>query len=218
MVRNYKRIKLPQDSIKFLRSRLLDGKTLAKLISQNQCFNGGQVTTLIPKWLKIAEKDLKDFETGILPDPPPETHMKVEGGIAVPIPDDIFPFLINEICEFLNGDRGNICIFEEGLALPSDTYFKHLSLPYSLLGNEIYYYVSRDDIDNKIVDKVVWQARNFYPGLIGVMTHVSAESFLEEGKISLDHLRTLADNAEKIILGAYDGEGYLLMDLLMQQS
>ena len=59
---------------------------------------------------------------------------------------------------------------------------------------------------------MIRKAHNVYPGLIGVMTSLPEGHYLalEKKKITSEELKLLAERAEKIIVGAYDGEGYLI--------
>jgi hypothetical protein len=78
----------------------------------------------------------------------------------------------------------------------------------------IYHFLTTEDAEPAKIERVVRRAETIYPPLIGVMAVVEAE-LLErwrEDRVELrrEELSILAAQADRIVIGAYDGEGYLL--------
>ena len=71
--------------------------------------------------------------------------------------------------------------------------------------------VSAEDAELHLV-KVSIREAQYFPVFVGVLSVWPVDSRLapERHGITDEELHALADRAEKIIVGAYDGEGYLI--------
>lgn len=194
-----------------MRERLSEGRSLAKRLLESQSLDLGRVVTFFPSTTNEELVKSRFRHGGVLPEGPPETHVLIEGGIAVPI-SDTSDELIMIIESYLSKSKRAICIFEEALVRPTDPIFlSRSSITASLLYKDEIHYILRHKDDLNRIEQTTMQAKNFYPGLIGAMTSSPSEEMsFDEGKISADQLQLLAERTETIVLGAYDGEGYLL--------
>ena len=210
MMEEYKEILLGPNAISYIRERLSDGHALAKaLLSELDLEQGIAFTSF---QANIDEERIKHLfeQGGVLPQPPPEQHILYEGGRAVPIPHED-QILIDSIQRFLNKNEGRLCVFEDALRKPTDPSFRSVKNQYFIYNDEIYYYLSSKDINPVKIKQVISNAFNFYPGLIGIMTKLlEKENFIHEGaRETIGQIRALSRNTEKIVISAYDGEGYL---------
>lgn len=200
------------DAAKYMRECLLDGHTLAKYLFERLDVDSGRVITFFPPGVDTEIVKQAFRHGGVLPEPPPETHVIYSNGRRmVPIPNTN-DGLIERIRDYLCGGKGRFCIFEEAYARPSDPAMLTKHVPFLILNEEIYYFLSWKDIDYNKIKQAINAAGNFYPGLIGALTELPEKQELnfENKIISSEQLHILAKRAEKIIIGAYDGEGYLI--------
>jgi hypothetical protein len=121
------------------------------------------------------------------------------------------------IQEFLEQGDARICLFESAVAKPTDGF---LSTPDAkdlrvLTFQEDVYYLLKENADREKIDKNLRYAKSHL--ILGVLVHPSdQDKFLlpDEGplrkELTLDELKVLAEETEEIIIGAYDGEGYLI--------
>lgn len=202
------------EAIEYIYSCLAKGKTFASYLSTLN-LKKGRVITFLP--IEVSEEVAKQFELGgKLPVPPPKAHISFtsEDGSKwrmAPKPN-INLCLVEIIQKFLTKGQEHICIFEDALAKPSDPYMVSSTVPWLAFNDEVYYFLSWRDTDSRKIEQVIKEASNVYPPTIGAMISVpdSREFTFEERKITIDQLKILAERTEKIIIGAYDGEGYLI--------
>jgi hypothetical protein len=129
--------------------------------------------------------------------------------IPVPNTDDI---LARIILDFLQSKQ-SICVFEESMARPSDPCMKTAKqTQWRTFENEIYYLLTWENAEISQISRALKDAASVYPGFIGVIAEVSEieQAALKQRKITADSLARLAGATDRIIVGAYDGEGYLV--------
>src|SRR6266480_5857369 len=111
----YNEFRLGSDAVEYIKSRLANGKTLARCLLKQHDLGNGEVVTLLPP--NADPERMKNFSGGgVLPTPPPETHQhyKTSDGIKtvlVPVPNTATR-MVEMIREFLKEGEGRICIFE----------------------------------------------------------------------------------------------------------
>lgn len=208
----YKEISFGPEAIKYIHECLTDGKTLAKYLLKELDLEGGKVITFLPE--DISDEESKQFTEGKLKEPPPKNHKyftneKGSRWRMVPKPDMSF-WLVNVIQTFLNTGKKRCCIFEDANAQPNDPYLASIKTRFLTFNKEVYHFLSWEDLDAERILQTIRHAESWL--FIGAMTSIPKEKdfFLEVGKITSDELRALAERTKKIIIGAYDWEGYLI--------
>lgn len=213
----YREINLDQSILEYFKERFSAGHSLAHYILQRTDLETGKIFTFFPSELNILDEVIKAKDSvefgGIFPKPPSETHIKINGGIMVPVPNTN-SYLAQIIYDFLNKQNRGICIFEEALAKPTDQGFvRKNKSPFVTFRDEIFY-ILQSKLNNlkDRIERIILDATEIYPGTIGVLSSISDESQFEFEKqiITLDQIKHFAETADKIILGAYDGESYLI--------
>jgi hypothetical protein len=214
-------IRLGPEAIEYIKDRLAQGKTLASLLLERRDLDGGEVVTFLPSNADL-ERISNFSQGGVLPTPPPETHQHYttpDGTktVLVPVPGTS-SHLVTTIQEFLKQGEGRICLFESAVARPTDGFLSSPNaqdLRVLTFEENVYYFLTEDDLDREKINKTVSYAISYL--VIGVFAQLSKEDqFLPieqqitRGEITLDDLKLLAERTEKIIVGAYDGEGYLI--------
>jgi hypothetical protein len=212
----YSEVKLGPEAVTFIKDRLANGKTLAKLLLRRGDLDGGKVSTFLPPG--VDEAAARKFDSGGLLLPPTgETHRHYttpDGTRSVMMPvSNTRPQLGVIIQEFLKQGEGHLCLFESAVASPTDGFLsspKLQELRVLTSEDDVYFLLTRDDLDPEKIDRTIRHATSHL--VIGVLAHLSKEdNFLPVAqKITDDDLKLLAERTQKIIVGAYDGEGYLI--------
>lgn len=216
----YKEITLGPEAIDYVRDRLAEGKTLAKFLLDRSDLDNGQVTTFLPTDADLSK--INNFSRGgVLPTPPLETHRHYTAPdgtktVMVPVPDTNTE-LAAMIQAFLKQRDARICLFESAVAKSTDGF---LSTPNAkdlrvLTFQRDVYYLLKETDDREKIEKNLRYAKSHL--VLGVLVHLSNqdkflpldEDFLRQ-ELTLDELKILAEDTEKIVVGAYDGEGYLI--------
>ncbi|MDX6500439.1 MAG: hypothetical protein QOG23_3699 [Blastocatellia bacterium] len=221
MIGDFGEITLGPEAIEYIKDRLARGKTLASLLLEHRDLDGGDVVTFLPS--NADFKRIRNFsEGGVLPTPPSETHQHYttpDGTktVLVPVPGTN-SHLVTTIQEFLKQGEGRICLFESAVARPTDGFLSSPNaqdLRVLTCENDVYYFLTEDGLDRKKINKTVSYAISYL--VIGVLAQLSKvdkflpiEQNISRGEITLYDLRLLTEKTQKIIVGAYDGEGYLI--------
>jgi hypothetical protein len=203
---------MPPFSIEYIEQRLLDGNALAKAVLDFVPLQQGQVVSCLPQG--VALTSLRDFRTGgKLPSPPvsewQSTQREDETLLMIPVPstDD---WLAEKVRAFLTGDPERLCIFEDALKRYGDPVLSKVPTRYATFDKEVYHLLLSVDAQQERILKAIRTARSI-PTFIGVMTKwVGSAPNSHHTSISSSTIRSLAERAEKIIVGAFDGEGYLV--------
>lgn len=219
MMTTYNRIRLAPEAIEYIKDRLADGKTLARFLLEKRDLNRGEVVTFLPPYANLER--IGNFSWGgVLPTPPSETHQHYttpDGTktVMVPVPNTR-PHLVWMIQEFLKQGEGQLCLFESAVASPTYGFLASpdaQDLRVLTFEDDVYYLLTEDDLDLRRIEKTVRYATSYL--VIGVLARLpQEENFLPvkstRATIVRSELELLAQRTEKIIVGAYDGEGYLI--------
>ncbi len=197
----FREIELGTEAMTFVTESLKLGETLSKLVLEVIDVKRGRVVTKLPS--NVDEKAANDFKSGgKLP--------RLSSGITnpEPVPNTDF-FIVETIRSFLDASSKNICIFEDASARATDPFTKSLVTRFATFGDEVYHWLCQSDDNDKIL-KTVQTARSWL--FLGFMTNISEEpaACSENKPLKESELRRLALETKKIVVGAYDGEGYLI--------
>lgn len=213
MMKIYKEINLRPEVIAYIKECLAEGHTLAKYLLQRDDLDSGRVITFIPQEIDVRDEEVNNPKYGrLFPEPPPETHIKIPGGKMVLIPNTD-TILMQIIQKFLSTGEGRVCVLEDALARPHDPSLSSADTRIVIFNSEVYHVLlSSDAEDNELILQTIRRASSWL--FIGAMTSILREGdfFLEAGKITSEKLKVLAERIEKIVVGAYDGEGYLIWE------
>lgn len=194
----YRKVPLGHEAIQYIKDCLKDGKTLSNLLLDICYLDNGQVFTYLPSYLE--EKDIKQFKVG----------GKIQKGFLEEGNSETDLWLFSEIRSFLTVNNNKICIFEHALARPNDPWISLKKPLFFTYTDEVYIFLSSAVAESKKIEHAVRAAVAYL--FIGVMTSVPYEPcFLRSGKVvTYEKLKALAEKTERIIVGAYDYEGYII--------
>lgn len=203
---------LPPFAIDYVEQCLLDGNALAKAVLEVVPLREGRVLTCLPKG--VAPTSLQDFRTGGKLPPPPVSewrHIERQDETLLMIPvSPTNDWLVEHIKRFLRGGAKRICVFEDALKRVGDPVLHDLSTRYATFGKEIYHLILDSDAEDERILKVMRSARSV-PTFIGALTRWRGE-LPTSHRISLAPatIHALAQAVDKLVIGAFDGEGYLI--------
>jgi hypothetical protein len=209
----FKEFVLGPEALDYLmKNRIIYGHTLSHLLLELLDLREGVITTFLPS--DIRQEQLYDFEAGgVLPIPHESTWRYItessgKKSILTPIPRDD-SFVLSLIREFLLSNQDHVCIIEEPLAKPSDPCMSRRTTPYMTFGNEVYHFLSGKVRDAEITEVVKW-SYTIVSFLAILTTPTQTIKLIDKREITAEELKSLATGTDKIIISAYDGEGYLV--------
>jgi hypothetical protein len=214
MMDTIQEIVLGQEAVGYVRDSLRTGKELAGCLSKMLALESGNVKTLLPAGLSRAE--INRFSAGgKLLAPPVEKRTLVLDGKAVevaaaPLPNlDIL--LVDMIKRYLESEAGALCLFENALASPGDAWLSRTNIHNVVTNNSVYHILASGERDSELIQKTLAKSKSIRPPLLGVLARyqLAAPKF-ESGTIELADLQKIAEGTDKLIVGAYDGESFLI--------
>jgi hypothetical protein len=202
------------EAVEYIKTRLSNGKTLAHYLLKIQNIDSGSITTFLPSDVSMEQANKFQYG-GVLPPTPKSKwrYFTADDGrkyVMAPTPREM-RYLVKTIKDFLRIDESRLCIMEDALAKPNDPCVSRLKSRLLFFRDEVYYIVYHSDIKPSYIRNTIEEAESI-PTFIGAFTSLPKEGnvFSDRQKISEDTLRVLAERTEKIFIGAYDGEGYLI--------
>jgi hypothetical protein len=132
--------------------------------------------------------------------------------IMEPTPD-LKDHFIPIIESSLSVDSRQLCIFEDVILRMRDPYLMKVKTPYWSHKDKVYHYILGNNIKSGLVENVLREASRNYITL-GAVTSFNEANDLFNGKRNLqkNDLYEFAKRVQKIIVSAYDGEGYLIWE------
>jgi hypothetical protein len=205
-------IPVPRAATAFIVERLNDGNTLAKAMLETLSLAQGCVTTFLPR--NVIPESLEDFASGgKLPTPPvsewKSTKVAGETLLMIPVPTTD-SLLVAEIKNYLLQAKDHVCILEDALKMPGDAVLRRVSNKLATYNTEVYHLLFHEDAQEERILGALNNAKSL-PTFIGALTEWPSELLgIKPRVLSLGHLQTLAARTNKLFVGAYDGESYLL--------
>jgi hypothetical protein len=209
MYKKYPKRELGNDSINYIQDCLHHGSTISKKVLKKINFNKGIFFTFLP--LNVTEKEALKFDIG---------GKLVGSNKKIEIDSDLFMIekpncnlnLADEIRDHLQQKTENICVIENYLAKPDDPWLNRATSNLFFFEEEVYHLLLSNDADKDIILNTISESSSI-PIFIGFMTsidpniqkYIGCKQYIKE-----EILTIMADRAEKIFVGAYDGEGYLI--------
>lgn len=194
--------KMNFEALDFVKENLTNGKTFAHLLLKKQAIDDGNVSVYLPPEVEHTKE--KKFRESIF--------MYYKGS-----PYESSDELMAEyISQYLHKDKKNICIFENFNSSPTDINFlenfkgKEETFIYK---NEVYHLLRNKDAYTPKVEHYI-KKTNFVWIFIAALSSFSEKEYetAVSDQVSLETLEDLAERAEKILIGAFDGEGYLIWE------
>lgn len=207
----YQVVDVTEAGISYVLKSLRYGRMLSNLTARYLPIEKGKVKTFAHHSVEIT--DLSQFETTWIGRDLPESIRNFpEDDSKRGIDPEMNFFVVPAIQDFLAERNQNICIHEHIDARPTPQRMKHYA-DYPVLtfaDQDVYFFI--DDAEATIASIrqpfgtiPSWNAKAFLTSLPD-----NAEPLRKHQEIDLNLLKLMAKRTEKIIVGAYDGEGYLI--------
>lgn len=192
------------EAVKYIENVLRGGRTLSRYLLECLDLNKGKVVTFLPEG--IQDIDIKNFEVGGKLKVPTETIVHKPGTIAYPIPITD-SFLAEIVQTSIFSRESGVCILEDATRSPRDMFKTSVDDQMLVLDDEVYYLLTKKNIDKEMITKTISVANSLWH-FVCVMT--SWPNKPEKKNISNNDIKDLVKKTEKLAIGAYDGEGYLI--------
>lgn len=175
----------------FFANALEYGHTLDKLLIANVNIHNGRVSAFLPKVC-------------------PQEAIYRFGGGGIASRAESIECISYAIEYFLKISEDNICLLEDALAHPDDQFGVEQDVAILSLSKEVYFFIPNGADKEKIRYAIIEAEQpNFF---VGILSSMPSKDFLpfDAKSITSSQIKSLVTKVEKIIMGAYDGEGYLI--------
>lgn len=195
---------LDNRAITYIRSQLSVGGSLGRTILAEVPIEEGTVSTFVEA---NSQADLYDWNTGGKV-AQPKHGAKVAGGIAIS-KHDADPDVVRALLARSAAD-GVALIFSENVnAKRTDPWLARSQLRHAYAGTDVFNVVRLLDGEAKILESIRQTKTSWYE--LTVWTAALRESWLASGaQIGPDSLEEIAAETRYLMIGAYDGESYLI--------
>jgi hypothetical protein len=192
----------------FIRT-LTAGNSLARELLQRIDFEGGHFFSIISTSADISK--IENLESGgILPDGPLE-EIQISGKKYLKQKKATSALELSEFLNMsLNRKPTQLCVFEEVTLQKGDKCISHLGFDVKYFGKEVFYFLTQENCSKSQLHSLIKQtdAQWYYMNII-----TTCESLVKNDQLTAQDISILALNTTHIILGAYDMEGYVCLQI-----
>jgi hypothetical protein len=203
----YREIVLGKTAYAYLQEQLASGKTLGRLLLA-RALESGRIQTFLPSY--ITDTQALDLETGgKLPSSGPSHRFTDAAGRNWRMEpksdmDDFYARWLH--AKLRESPTGSVCLFEDAIVSASDPTFKRIRTRSVTYGEDVYHLALPEDSVEQI-GMTLHQAGSWLT--IGVLT--TGLKLAKGGHIvTAEQLHEAARETSLILVGAYDGEGFIL--------
>lgn len=202
-----------EKTLKYVLQVLKDGNQLSSELIKNINFEQGQFFTLLPNEADLSK--IYQFSFGGIIPPKDVGHKPV---ILKNPTRQFTPLktltLKNELVQFIDNffalNKDYACVFENVIELISDTH-DEFYLNYGMFFDKnIYYKILSSQRDNEIILQGIKKNEEAWHFLC-VLFKLKPEDFINK-KLTLNKIKKISIKTKIIIVGAYDGEGYVFWE------
>ena len=211
----FKEVKLDRRVFRFIQEKLKNGLKLSGHLINRFKLISGEVVILLPEDLEVMEKQLYSFKDGILPLPPESEMTFHRNSVDIPV-TAMDSYLAKTVKEFLSQSKNNLCIFEDAIGSSGEYGEDNIGMHTSVLihNNRVYHLIRGMDVDQKEIQTDIENSTSALPQFVGALVTLKNEhEYLCVSKkcnVKEEELCLISERTVKIIIGAYDGEGYLI--------
>jgi len=188
----YKKLFLDQEAIRFFRERIKTGLPLATGVLSHHDLARGRLWTVVPEHVDHITRE--NLERG--------------GVFQPPAPRD---WLFDTIAKFLSAGPARLCVFEDAVGRSSDSGCILLRSRQVTYGEYVYFVLCAEDAHRARIELALREAASAWI-TYGFMTAAPPDWDPNSGRFSRQDLEYLANKTEKIVVDAYDGEGWLIWE------
>jgi hypothetical protein len=202
---NTREIQLGAAGLGYIRDCLAEGKELSKSLLERLDLERGRVTTFLP--IETTDERATEFRWG----------GKVPFGLGIQSGDGIGHLpsripnmnaaLTNVVEAYLKSSDEAACVVEDPLAEPSDGALSRSPVKPSFCGQSVLYVLTAVHADPRLIEKTLRIASSISPPMVGALTRHRGRA---DNTLDLQELREIAAHTERVVMSAYDGEGFVM--------
>jgi hypothetical protein len=191
----YREYILPKSAETYILSQLVNGGVLGNLLRDLKNLSTAKKITCLREGLSIDA--LEDYEWGN----PPDGYGHTIG------------WLVTKIQTFLELDKERVVLLQHRLAIPSDPWIKSTGTQINSFKEEVYLSIYAEERKQTEYIRQRIKDAETEPVFIGIMSTLPKGLTVLPKELDENTLGNLASRTEHLIVGAYDGCGYIISSL-----
>jgi hypothetical protein len=211
MSQQMREIHLDSRGLSYVRECLSAGKELSRHLLTRLELEPGTVSTFLP--VQVSKADVYKFETG-----GKVTSAETEPAVSLGGEHRIARILnMNEVLAeivqtHLKSAIDSFCLIEDEIAAPGDLSLRNAQATVLTCNQSVYYQIKRPQADLNVIESVLRKASSISPPTVGSLgqCRLQTDSHEKDGQLGVKQLIEFAEHTEKVFVGAYDGEGFLI--------
>lgn len=194
-------------ALKFFKDNLSKTNTLSDELLKEINFEKGYFFTMLPD--DAHSENLYDFTVGILPENQPQEYFINNKRATYSEIPTIREETSELISKYINEKKQLKCVFDDvncnaKKEMSLDDFFQHYRLKYK---DEVYLLLNHAFISKTTILQCLRHSNAIWHSLC-VLTSCSFKD-VSNRELSLEKIKEICLKTEMVIIGAYDGEGYL---------
>ncbi|MBS1912961.1 MAG: hypothetical protein JST22_13325 [Bacteroidetes bacterium] len=189
-------VELGEEGLRFIERNLENGLSLSQLVRRRYQLQSGLVWAPLPPDVdksSIENRSAKEFRWGGL--------TEVGGSLEI---------LTSFVSRYLESLSGGICIFEYANAKSTDPVIQRETSGILTFGLEVYCVVQSCRADPDTIAAAIRGSDSLWTHVGFLSASLAGLPDENRAALALEDLESIADGVEHIIVGAFDGEGYLI--------
>jgi hypothetical protein len=206
----YKEIELGTNGVEYVKGSLKYGNTLSQALLKMENSRLYDAKTFVH--VDVADEKLNLFEQGGISRPVPEMLRNFEprdGFSWGELSPKVDFWLVPLIQDFLSSIEDSLLILEDNEVRPDDPWLRNYpDLPVLTYEDEVYYYLSQTQSGK--IKRLFSFAKSWT--FMGMLTSLpeGIEMLPRKRSLTKGEIELLAERAERVIVAAYDHEGYII--------
>lgn len=201
------------EAMSYVRDQLRYGTALGESILANIDIDTGVVSTYFPS--DVDPDALLRFSSG-------GVLGREAGSVGVSAAGERYivekistmdQWLVDYVHESLKSEQSRLCIFEDFMGDFEYVSRQQVGSQVVHTGDETYHLITAENADKLTIEATIYAVRVAWRFLCVLATGADAVaegSLINSKELSRNQIDNISRNAQKIIVGAYDGEGYLI--------
>ncbi len=197
-------------SFSYFKDNLSGANKMSDSIMRLVNFKDGHFFTLLPADMNVSK--LLNFESGgVLSQNDLQDIFVLGKGVKGRIIPTIHAYICNLVRESILKSKYLSCIVDDYNRDPNDLFEDELFSRYGIfIDSEAYYYFDQKNFSEESMEKSLERSNTFWHSLC-FLTEMTLKD-ISDRKLGLNTVESFSREARLILVGAYDGEGYVFWE------
>jgi hypothetical protein len=186
-----------------VRGTLAEGKTLSSLVLSVVDLGTGRIDALVPRG--VPAESVTDFRSPLVPEP---ILLQLPGRQVVEVAPPLRA-LAARVASLMSQMSEPVALFEDAQSRPGDAWLDTIRTSHMTYDDEIYHVVTDLTIGEETIYETMCNV-SLWPFIGFVINEAGSYMRGHHQAASMQTLKSLAQRVTTIVVGAYDGDGFVV--------